>query len=315
MKKKQLLALAVIVSVVVGISSCNNKEFENLPSQRTEVLFSTNIETRSPGLRASDNTWGTLDEIGIYMYTAVDTEVVEEVQNIPYFTEAGGETGSFIPQSTVIYFPDNGDKVRFMAYYPYLNSVSANNDVFNVDVSDQTSQPDIDLLYSFNTTAEYDKTVSGKKVALVFTHQLTKVYVHVKADEGLTNSEIQNVTTSFLGFNTKANFDLAAGSLSDPSESQPISLKQISTEDTYAASFEAIVLPVTDVSSAQILFDLNNGDEGQSIASDKFTWNFDQPLLPSTKYTFNVKIKRSGIVVEATITPWINGGDKEVTAE
>ena len=296
--------------------SCNRNTPIVVPDdQRAAVQFSSNIVTMNSVSRASANSWAVLDIIGIYMYEENTLDVVETKENIPYFTETGGATGSFKPQSTVIYFPDNGDKVRFMAYYPYKGVVTDDSDVFKVDVSDQSDQPAIDLLYSLHADAKYDKKSPDRKVSLVFTHQLTKVNVNVKAGDGLTKDDLTNVAVSFAGLNTKADFALMSGTLSDASTPQAIALKSATTPQNYAAGFESIVLPTAAIPAAQIVFDLNNGDEGSGVASDQFTWNFDQALAPHTKYTFNATISRSGIVVEATITDWINTDESDIIAD
>ena len=315
MKKNRFLAAAIIASAVAGVSCNRNTPIVVPDDQRAAVQFSSNIVTMNSVSRASANSWAVLDIIGIYMYEENTLDVVETKENIPYFTETGGATGSFKPQGAVIYFPDNGDKVRFMAYYPYKGVVTDDSDVFKVDVSDQSDQSAIDLLYSFHADAKYDKKSPGRKVSLVFTHQLTKVYVNVKAGDGLTNDDLTNVAVSFAGLNTKADFALASGVLSNASAPQPIALKSATTPQNYAAGFESIVLPSATIPTAQIVFDLNNGDEGSGVASDQFTWNFDQALAPHAKHTLNATISRSGIVVEATITDWIDTDENDIVAD
>ena len=315
MKKNRFFTVTVIASVMMSVTSCHDNEIDVLSDQRTEVQFSTNIRTMDVNLRAAGNTWHPLDPIGIYMYEENNIEVVDEMENISYVTEVGGSTGNFKPVSTVIYFPDNGDKVRFMSYYPYRSTVSDNGDVFKVNIGDQSEQPKIDLLYSFDIGTKYDKKSPGKKVSLIFTHQLTKIHVNVKAGEGLSDTDLQNVTTSFLGLNTKADFNLVTGVLSDLSDPQEILLKPMTAAVDYKASFEAIVLPTADFSGVQMTLDLKNGDIGEGIASDKFVWSLNRELAPSTKYTFNVIVNRSGIVVEATINDWTNADADDIIAE
>ena len=315
MKKNRFLATTIIASAVAGVSCNRNTPIVVPDDQRAAVQFSSNIVTMNSVSRASANSWAALDVIGIYMYEGNTFDLVEMKENIPYFTEIGGATGSFKPQGTVIYFPDNGDKVRFMAYYPYKSVVTDDSDVFKVDVSDQSDQSAIDLLYSFHAGARYDKESPDRKVSLVFTHQLTKVYVNVKAGDGLTNDDLANVAVSFAGLDTKADFALTSGTLSDSSAPQAIALKSATTPQNYAAGFESIVLPTAAIPAAQIVFDLNNGNEGDGVASDQFTWNFDQTLAPHTKYTFNATISRSGIVVEATIADWIDTDESDIIAD
>ena len=317
MKKNCFLTAAILFAAATSIVSCTNKTESGTPSgQRTEVQFTSNIVTVNPDTRATGNAWDAEDVIGIYMYEENTTNVVENRGNIPYKTELGGTNGKFASTSTVIYFPDNGNKVRFMAYSPYLGSVSTNGDVFKVNVADQSEQADIDLLYSFNTDAKFDKKTENKKVPLTFIHQLTKVYVHVKAGAGMTNDDLQDVVASFSNFNTKADFNLVNGLWGTQEEPAEIILRSLpDPKADYAACFEAIILPTPGVSTAQMVFDLKNGDTEEGTPNDIFTWPFDQKLEPATQYTFNVTLSRSGIEVEGTINDWIDTEDKDIVAE
>jgi len=311
MKKYHFLTAAVLLASSAVIVSCDLEGDGDLPSGRTEVKFSSNIITMGTHTKASGSNWDALDAIGVYMYEENDVNVVENRSNIKYVTESSGTTGSFVATGTVIYFPDNGDKVRFMAYYPY--STSLTGDVYQVNVADQSSQPLIDLLYSFDENAKYDKTTPNKKVPLVFDHQLTKIYVNVKAGEGLTNDDLQGIGVSFLDLNTEADFNLVIGELSNQDVPAEIVTRPLVAKEGYAASFEAIVIPTDGTPNAQIKFDLNKGDA--DTKSDVYTWNFDSALNKSTKYTYNVTVSRSGIVVEATINDWLPTEDNDIIAE
>ena len=313
MKKNSFLTVAVLLTSAAVIISCNSDEDIDISSERTEVKFSSSIITMGTHTKASGTSWDALDAIGMYMYEENNVNVVESRSNIKYVTEFGGTTGSFKAAGTVIYFPDNGDKVRFMAYYPHSTSLAG--DVYKVNVADQSSQPAIDLLYSFDEDAKYDKTTPDKKVPLVFDHQLTKIYVNVKAGDGLTNDELQGIGVSFLNFNTEADFDLVNGELRNQDVPAEIAARSLIAKENYAAGFEAIVIPTVGIPDAKIKFDLNNGDTDTGVESDVFTWNFDNALDKSTKYTYNVTVSRSGIVVEATINDWLSTEDNEIVAE
>ena len=313
MKKYRFLTAAVLLASVAVTVSCNREGDSNLPPGRTEVKFSSNIITMGTHTKASGTNWDPLDAIGVYMYEENDVNVVESKSNVKYVTESGGTTGSFEAAGTVIYFPDNGDKVRFMAYYPYSTPLA--DDVYQVNVTDQSSQLLIDLLYSFDEGAKYDKTTQDKKVPLVFDHQLTKIYVNVKAGTGLTSDDLQNIGVAFLGLNTEADFNLVNGELSNSDVPAEIAARSLAAKEGYVASFEAIVIPTDGTPDAQINFDLSNGDTDTGVESDVYTWDFDNTLDKSTKYTYNVTVSRSGIVVEATINDWIVAEDNDIIAE
>ena len=319
-KKMKKFLLSAITIIATGTFVSCNQNVDGLdnsnPNIKKEVYFTSNItKVELPSTRMSGITWDASDSIGIFMFKKTTTTVVEGKSNIKYTTASGGETGAFLPANEIIFFPDNGDEVRFMSYYPYTSGVST---TYNVDVSDQTNQPAIDLLYCFADTVFYDKTTnSDKKVSLVFNHKLTKININIRPGDGLVNSDIANTVVMFEGFNTKANFDLVTGGLSGLNDVKIITpLKMTTAESGYTVSFESIIIPVDDPSSTRIVFDLKNGDEGQQINSDLFTWKFSTEELKSGfEYIYNVTVKRSGIIVDAIIKEWEDGGHKDIDAE
>ena len=308
--------LSVITVIAVGtLVSCNNGDVENKPTDdRKEVTFWSNIvkETSPAATRAAGNKWAENDAIGVFMLESSSTDVVENMSNVRYTAKNEGETGNFEPDGTSIYFPDNGNEVRFMSYYPHTTELSGNT--YKVNVSEQATQSSIDLLYSFNTTAKYNKGTIDKKVKLTFDHKLTKIRINVKAGDGLEGEDLDNIAVSFENFSTTADFNLITGSLDNYYNIASITPASISPVDGYRLSYEAIVLPIDDPRGATIKFDLNNGDE--EVSSDVFTWNFDEKELKNgNEYIYNVTVKRSGIVVEAEINNWDEGGEENIDAE
>ena len=316
--KKYLLLPTITVITLIAFVACNQNESEIIPhDNRKEVNFSSNIaQIDAPLTRATGTTWAESDSIGIYMFEESVTNVVENKRNIKYITELGGKPGLFTPNDEIIFFPDNGDNVRFMSYYPYTTNVSSY--VYKVDVSDQSKQSAIDLLYSFDVDTKYNKTVPGKKVPLLFDHKLTKININIKPGNGLDDDDIINTIVSFDGFNTQADFNLISGELSNADEPETIiSLNKDAAADGYTVSYESIVIPVKNPSAAKIIFDLNNEDTGNGTSSDLFLWKFpnDVELQSGFEYIYNVTINRSGIVVEATINEWKDGGFDDINAE
>ena len=308
--KKILLLSAIIVSG--GFISCKQNDIENGTSgQRKEVKFNSNITSiNEPKTRMAGQTWHTGDSIGIFMLNETGSELVESKENVKYINDKESTVGAFKPESEIIYFPDNGSEVVFMSYYPYKKDIADN--IYKINVLSQNNQSAIDLLHSFDKEEKYDKTTEDKLVTLVFTHQLTKININVKRGDDLPEGYLDDLTVHFEGLKTIADFNLMSGLLSSADNTANISTKAIAAVNEYEASFEAIVLPVNPT-GAKIVFNLNNGDGG---SDDAFSWAFNNELFEkSTEYNYNVTIKRTGIVVEATINPWIDGGENEIDAE
>ena len=314
MKKFLLLSGLAIFAAGIFIS-CNQNEVDEPLNNRKEVKFSSNIiKIEQPKTRAAGEEWEISDSIGIFMLKEASTDVVESKSNIKYVTTTAGITGEFSAANEIIYFPNNGDKVRFMSYYPYKSSIT---NTYNVSVLTQTNQSEIDLLYSFNDQAVYDKTSPDRKVTLEFEHQLSKVNVYVKCGEDLAEAYLDNLIVQFEQLNTLADFNLTTGILSITPSPNTIATKESSTISGYDKGYVAIILPEDPATDASMVFNVKNGDGG-SIKDDIFTWTFtnDIEFEQGKEYTFLVTIKRSGIVVEATIKDWeIGGPDKEIDAE
>jgi len=318
MKKYLLTVIAIFLAGV--FTSCNQCEFDGPSNKRAKVNFSSNIVKVTPPIttKMSGNKWESNDSIGIYMLREASIDVEDDMNNIKYTTNSNDETGIFEANDVTIFFPDNGDKVRFMSYYPYAASLT--NNIYSVDVSDQTSQSKIDLLYSFDTEKKYDKKTSDKKVSLVFNHMLTKINIHIKPGEGLKNSDVENIVVHFEGFHTNADFNLFSGILSNPSNVSFIKPVSMTPIEDYVVSYEAIIIPTDNPSDAKMVFDLQNGsgEEGNDgyIKSDVFSWKFtENALAQGTEYTYNVTVNRSSIVVEATINNWLPGGEESIEAK
>ena len=316
--KKSILLSVIAITTAGSLISCDKNDVENKPLDgRKEVKFSSNIVDIVPPpttTRAGGTTWNANDSIGIYMFEELSETIVESMGNIKYTTENESAVGSFTATGTVIYFPDNGDKVRFMSYYPYTTAISSNT--YSVNVSDQTSQSNIDLLYSFDKNAKYDKTTENKLIPLVFEHQLAKININIKTGDGLEITDLEDILVSFEGLYTTASFDLFSGTLSDLNNATKITPSVTTAKEGFVCSYEAIVIPTTASNEAQIVFDLNNGNTDLSTDSDVFTWNFSNSTLEAGKeYTYNVTIRRSKIVVQATISDWGNGSSNDIIAE
>ena len=314
---KKFLLSAITVIMAGTFVSCNKNEDvieKTNPNDRKVVNFSSNItKVNIPTTRAGGSTWDADDAIGIFMFEESSTNIVENKDNIEYITQNGGTIGTFEPSdSDTVFFPDNGNKVRFMSYYPYTANIT--DYVYSIDVSNQEKQSAIDLLYSFADTVYFNKTAADKKVPLVFDHKLTKININVKPGEGLKSNDIENIIVTFEGFNTKAEFDLITGKIISQYDTYTITPLKINAITDYDFSCESIVLPTADPNAANIKFDLNNG-EGQD--SDVFTWSFktNGELKSGFEYTYNVTVNRSGIVIEATINKWAEGGSLDIEAE
>lgn len=283
---------AAAMSAVALTTSC-----EKGPTPESElsstVKFSSKI-TDQVLTKATNNTWDNNDAIGVFMKkgTAL-TNVI--AGNKKYVTP--NASGNFQAESAAeeISYPADGSQVDFIAYYPYQAAVA--NNALALNLVDQSQQNQIDVMYS-NNAKNFSKTSSNAQ--LIFNHVLSKVELTVNKGTGVTS--LANLNVQFDGFNTKANFDLATGSLTTADAKNLFNAKVTAGADKSVA--EAIVLPVASAAGNKIVFKLAQGD---------FTWTLPTPTAyeAGKKYQYSVTLTTDAagnnkVSVTSTIVDWTN---------
>jgi len=253
-------------------------------------------------LKVSGNegtTWDAGDEIGIFMKTAGQTlsssTIVGDASNKRY-TTTGGTVVTFIPMDGPIVFPTTGN-VDFIAYYPY-RSVDVDFKV-NIDVSNQSSQKDVILLYSDDATG---KNAQNANVGLLFKHKMSKFVLTVNSEIG---ENINGLKIEFVGVKTQSVFSVIDGSLTDNLSSTGTILTLTAPN---GAMSEAVLLPVTNLNDAKIKF---------TLGSKVYEWQIPDgtDYEGGKKYTYNFTLREKGVVLNGTgtIEGWdeVDGGDQD----
>ncbi|GHV51748.1 hypothetical protein FACS1894181_14060 [Bacteroidia bacterium] len=300
MNKNKIFAMAAIAAAT-GLTSCLNDETgNNNNNEPVAVRFSSGIAEVQT--RVADQNWAANDQIGIYMITETPGTLAAGnilEGNLPYKAAASSATTDFTPASNTIYYPLSGN-VKFIAYYPYSSPLT--NYVLPVDVSDQSSQSAIDVLYAPAGTATYNK--SSGTVALPFEHKLVKLVFNISNGAGVTEALSNGISVAISGQQTAGELDLADGTVT------PGTGTAVAITASGNATVEAIVLPNT--STAGMGFTFTNK------AGETFTGNI--PALSTSwaggnKYTYAVTLQKAGAVITGTIAAWGAGTGGSVTAE
>jgi len=296
MKTKQFLSATLVI--VALMASCKKDDYRKLPSTEG-IQFTSKIEGNA-ATKASGTTWGANDEIGVFMKQGSGLGNALAA-NKKYVTPGNGNftaTGA-----DVINYPDQG-KVDFIAYYPYASAVSGTT--LPINVSNQTAQEKIDVMYSSNATG-LDKT-SGNP-ALTFTHKLSKIEIALRAGNGVDN--LTGLTAVYNAINTVSSLDLASGNVAAGSTVANVNAKVIAGANVVV---EAILIP-GDYSGKEVVF---------TVGGENFKWT-----LPSTqyetgrKYNYTVELQSGetgpAVAVEGTgtITDWnaVSGGSFNINKE
>ena len=291
MEKKTFASM--LLAAAFTLTACTN---DDIPTQdnRVALQVTSGIQTR-----AYDNQWEAGDRIGIYAFTEGTTTVADGYANIPYITQTSGADGTFAPDGTTIYLPTNGDARDIVAYYPYKQ---LSGDAYEVNVTDQSSQEDIDLMAASTQTA--DRT--DPTVEFSFVHKLSKVEITLQPGSGMTDDDLKGLTVALTGQQTAGTFDVtqpASAVTVTTGTATPITLLT-NAEGSFA---EGIVLPSVDYNGMSLEITLA---DGESV----FTWPLSnaiesQKFEAGKKYLYTINVNKAEISVTATITDWEQGNN------
>ena len=207
--------------------------------------------------------------------------------------------------------------------------------------TDQTSGWSIkDLLTSNNIKEGSDGTLKFDKVKdntasdlLVFTHAMSKVTVKLTADEGFPgySSTSSNAvfeakpTVTLLGFNISGTYDVETKTPSASSTTSNIQMRlSEGGASNHTATFDALVFPGnswTDATKGTEILELNADGNIYKVTAEKLfeAMNAATPIHNSItqgyNYVLNIIVKKTKIVVEATIKDWVDVTAESVTPE
>lgn len=295
MKLGKLLFMGVL-SGLVFTACVNNDDKSEWNDGSQPVSFTSSI--KGVKTRAVDTKWTAGDKVGIFMKAAGGELAAATGVNKLHTTDANGNLTASNAESA-LYYPTDGSSVDFIAYYPYSTSLAGTT--YKVDVVSQIDQPAIDLLYSNN--AKGFAKGAATKPQLQFTHMLSQIVFNIEKDN--TIPTLNGLKVTFKGMNTKADFALADGTLSNAGT--PTDIVAAVNESTV----KTIALPAASLSGIKVVFDLNG---------KTYTTDYPQAILEAGhKYTHRVKLSDSNgqPVIEmdpAGITDWteVPGDDIEV---
>lgn len=302
MKIKNILGMMLLLSLF--FVACDNDDDIRTDNGLT-VKFSSSIDGLIPS-RAIGSGWESNDAIGVYMLKAgqalSEANIVDGAANREYVTASGD--GNFAPAvGQTILYPADGSSVDFIAYYPYATIAAYQ---YAVNVENQTSQPDIDLLYANNAKGlNKDNTAAS----LIFSHQLAKMVFNIKAGSGISSLEGLNITLN--GMKTQASFALADGTLAvDNASGKELTVKMSPAVEGVVG--EAIILPVNALNDGNIVFTLPMG---------AYKWNIPagQEYAKGKKYTYDVELTNSGggitASISATIEDWVDAPRQNINID
>ncbi|MDR1336342.1 MAG: fimbrillin family protein [Tannerella sp.] len=307
--KKELVLVAL--GAVMSLASCSSEndiipgKAESPDVQSSPVKFFPSINGATPQTRAGNAAWAAGDAIGIFMVNGVPS-AVDHTVNKAYKTADGSKNFTPVSMDDYIYYPVNGSTVNFISYYPRQAGILLEN-LYSVDVTDQNSPVDIDLLYA-KTATGYSKAASGNTVQLSFDHKLTHMVLNITPGTGLTAEDLKNMVVTVKGLKTATTLDLKDGTLGTPDAVADIVMKT----QTDGLKSDAILVPqsVAD-NTVTIEFEIVTAN-----GTEVFVYKVPAITFESKKeHVYAVTINRTGISVTGEINDWAAGTGGSGTAD
>lgn len=289
-----------VMLAALMMAGCSNEVEEQVMDSR-RVPLQINGDINMLMTRAADDHWDKNDAIGVYMVTA-ENSIVGDVSNYRYVV-IDENNGNFSPdgETNTAYFPESGDAVNVVAYYPQGNVVE---NKLSLDLANQNEQPRIDLM---SAKAE-GASKSNPIINLGFKHRLTKLFFEIEGD---VNTD--GIYAAIGNQYTDIQYDILSDKLlvAEGSEKEEIVMKYWNL-DNYRFT-EAIVLP---------------NDENNSAVDRKLTFRLNEKIFNATisntttfeagkKYTYKVKFETtpSGINVSITGVSIKNWDDGDISGD
>ena len=276
-----------VMLAALMLAGCSNEIDEQVMDSR-RVPLQINGDINMLMTRAADDHWDKNDAIGVYMVTA-ENSIVGDVSNYRYVV-IDENNGNFSPdgETNTAYFPESGDAVNVVAYYPQGNVVE---NKLSLDLSDQSEQPRIDLM---SAKAE-GASKSNPTIKLGFKHRLTKLLFEIEGDV-VTDGIEATISNQY----TKIQYDILNDKLFIADENtQEIAMKYWNQDEGKNRFVEAIVLPNMDGNSVQertLTFTLNGKDYTATIDAQT-EFKAGKKYIYTVTFTTegSVKIKGAGI--------------------
>lgn len=308
----RLFAVTSVVAVLLaaGCSEENNEPVGNA-SNAAIVTASIGKADNVTSTRASNMVWDADDCIGISTSSAKGKTNYINIQyktDGSVFKPVSGAAG----EDNTIYFQDTSP-TEFTAYYPYegVNGTKpGSNGVITrtLTVADQSTAnlPAIDYLWAQQTAQS-----SNPKVDFQFSHRMSRIILNFKAGAG-TVLPTDGLTYTLTGLATEGTFNTLTGEAQATGTMS--TLEKLPTITTAGQPTGTAILWPQPANSVRLQLTLNGTTFGAALTFPSATAG--EALAPSTSYTFNVNVERTGIEIsKADIEDWTDGGSKDITLQ
>ena len=301
---KQLFYFSL--TAILLMTSCAKETMRSNNDLNNPVKFTGNLGQLQTRVGGTDGSlWDAGDSVGVYMIAATPG-TLSAVNIVPTgnkrYNASAGATATFTPfDGTPLYYPDDGTPVKFVAYHPYSSGITSAFEL-PIDLTDQSDQSAIDVLYAPITTTSYDKTTTGA-VPLVFDHRLVKLVFTITNAVGVSEPVANGVNILIPSQLREGILDLTDGTVTPSGTVGAVTITTTGTGTTVTA--EAIIFPGA-TTGINFTFTNNAGQIFSAAVPHATAWT------GGNMYTYDITLVSASAAIATitgTITPWIDGGN------
>lgn len=310
MKRKHCSYGKILAGIagMIFLSGCSKMETqsEGLPIR---ISASLNVYTR-----ATDNSFEQGDALGLYLvkWTSGTPGILQGTgnygDNLSFsLTSSGWQT------STTAKYPQDGEKLDFYAYHPYVSSSALDGEGYRVhraatDQRQESAYKGSDLLMASASGV----SAGTAAVHLQFSHMLSKMEIELKAGEGLTLEELTEATITIKGVKTSGKVHLSSKACQTDETKEDVIAHgtfSLAAGGEKLTGVSAIVYP-QEIASGAELIEIGLGEE-------KYLFTTTKPITLQAGYKsiFTITLSRNSLSVETGVTDWTEGEGDEGVAQ
>ena len=318
---RHIAAISVAAISLLLTAGCSGEENEPGGNTSNAAIITASVGKADnvASTRASETAWDVGDCIGIST-SSTSTKGKTNYINIRYqtngsvFSPVSGAAG----EDNTIYFQGTSP-MEFTAYYPCQGANGTrpgNNGVITrtLTAADQSTAnlPDIDYLWAQKTAQS-----SNPKVDFLFSHRMSRLVLNFKAGAGVSLPP-DGLAYTLTGLVQEGAFDTSTGEAkatgSTPADLTGLPTTPTTTTTATGQATGTTILWPQAANSVRLQLTLNGITFGAVLTFPSGT-AAGEALAPSTSYTFNVTVERTGLEIgNADIDGWTDdGGSKDIT--
>ena len=256
---------AMIAMMAMGLAACSQDDdltglagSTSLSGSVMTEISSSSSNAASTRFDGSTGCWEESDAIGVYLTDSDNSNILNSASNVEFtLTDGSGSTTGKFTNETGITYPNDGTAINFHCYYPYTDDMAQS---YTLDISDQSDDyKAYELMYGSKSTTGTEVTNSG--VSVSFSHLVAKATIYVTPPTNDDDEAITVSTVTISGLTATATFAPIGGTLTLSDTTGEITPQCTTSEGSTAdyETYEAIILPDTDISNLCLKFVTSDG--------------------------------------------------------